>query len=135
MTSPTATIAHALKGVDFPCSRDGLLEYARRNEAETGTIDLLSSMPERSYGSMSEVFRSLRKVREQRDEDEGAPGKIPPEPKDFYDEVDDPPPLAMPAPEPHQTEIMLSPLLWPWDFSIRYWQMVCDISTAWWKRR
>lgn len=119
MTSPTATIAHALKGVDFPCSRDGLVDYARRREAASATIDLLASMPERSYGSMSEVFRNMTKV--------------PPEPEEFYEEVGNPPPLAMPAPEPHQTEVVLSPWLWPWDFSIRYWQMICDVATAWWR--
>ena len=130
MTSPTTTIAHALKGIDFPCSRGALLEYALRNKAETDAIDLLLSMPERSYGSMSEVFRSLKRVKE--DEDEQSAAELPPEPKDFYDEIRDPPPLSMPATEPHQIEV-LAPWLWPWEIGLRYWDQVWRLQTSWWK--
>lgn len=132
MTSPTTTIAHALKGVDFPCSREALLEYARRNEAAIDAIDLLSSMPERSYRSMAEVFRGIKRAREPEADDEPIAAEPPPEPEDFYKEIRDPPPLAMPAPEPHQTEIVLAPWLWPWDFAMRYWDWAWRLQTSWW---
>lgn len=121
MTSPTTTtIAHALKGVDFPCSRDDLLAYARRNQAGSGAIELLSSVPERSYASMSDVVQALKRQ------------TPPPEPADFYKEMGEPPPLAMPAPEPHRTEVMLTPWLWPWDFALRAWELAWIAGTWWW---
>lgn len=140
MPSPTTTIAHALKGVDFPCSREALLEYARRNQAETDAIDLLSSMPERSYRSMAEVFRGIKRAKEPEEEDEPIAAEPPPEPEDFYKEIRNPPPLAMPAPEPHQTEVLLAPWLWPWDIalrswdnSLRSWELAWRLQTSWWK--
>lgn len=126
MTSPTATIAHALKGIDFPCSRDSLLDYARRRAAPGETIDLLAAMPDRSYQSMAEVFRGLKEA--------GVPASaLPPEPEDFYEEIQNPPPLALSAPEPHQDEVLMAPWWWWWNAALRWWELAWDWQKTWWR--
>lgn len=130
MTSPTASVAHVLRGIDFPCSRDSMLDYARRNNAEAEELDLLSAMPDRDYHSMAEVFHGLRVARLQADDGEIG-GTPPPEPKDFYEEISNPPPLSVPAPEP--TQEVLAPWLWPWEMSMAWVQFALRLQNLWWE--
>lgn len=53
------TLVQALEGVNFPCDRAQLLDYARRNELGEGTLEVLEAIPDRSYRDLSEVFTAL----------------------------------------------------------------------------
>lgn len=133
MTSPTATIAHVLKGIDFPCSRENLLEHARRANALDDEIDLLSNMPDRDYRSMSEVFHGLREARILGEEEsiDGSETDVepPPEPRDFYDEITNPPPLTMPVPGDRQE--MVAPWMWPISLTQAWLQMTWEMQKRW----
>ena len=58
-SSATGSIAHALKGVDFPCGRDGLVDYARRRGAGPDALATLERLPEQDYTSMADVFQAV----------------------------------------------------------------------------
>lgn len=130
MTSPTASIAHVLRGIDFPCSRDSMLDYARRKNAEADEIDLLSVLPDRDYRSMAEVFHGLRVARGEADDGEIGVSP-PPEPKDFYEEISNPPPLSVPVPDPRQE--VLAPWLWPWEIAMTWVQSALRLQNLWWE--
>lgn len=55
----TATIAQSLSGIDFPASRQDLVEHARKNSAENEVIDVLQQMPDEKYTSMADVFKGV----------------------------------------------------------------------------
>ncbi len=57
--SATGSIAQALKGIDFPCGRDGLVDYARRRGADPDAVATLERLPEQNYTSMAEVFHAV----------------------------------------------------------------------------
>lgn len=55
----TGTIAQALKGIDFPCGKDGLVDYARQQGADPDAVAVLERLPEQTYDSMSAVFHAV----------------------------------------------------------------------------
>jgi putative ubiquitin-RnfH superfamily antitoxin RatB of RatAB toxin-antitoxin module len=64
-----AAIAKVLSGIDFPKSRNGIRNYARKNldkgqqQPKTKTIlDLLNRIPEKQYSNMADVEREAAKV-------------------------------------------------------------------------
>jgi Protein of unknown function (DUF2795) len=70
-----ATIAKALSGIDFPKSKDGIRNYARKNlykittkeqqhqlQPEVSVLDLLNRIPERKYNDMADVEREAARV-------------------------------------------------------------------------
>ena len=56
------TIAEALKGIDFPCGKSGLVEFARKQGADPGAVAVLEDLPERDYADMAEVFRAAGNI-------------------------------------------------------------------------
>ncbi len=57
--SPT-DVQKALKGADYPASREDLIELARENDAPDEVVEELeSSLQEDEYGSSSEVMADL----------------------------------------------------------------------------
>lgn len=73
----TATIAHLLKGIDFPCSRTDILKHARQNGAEQDSLDVLKNLPVRHYANMADVFIGVGAAEREIDE---APQTSEPEP-------------------------------------------------------
>lgn len=55
----TATIAQALSGIDFPCDKQKLVEYAQKNNADSEVVDAIRQMPEAEYTSMADVFKGV----------------------------------------------------------------------------
>jgi hypothetical protein len=55
----TATIAQALSGIDFPCNKNKLVEYAQKNNADQEVVDAIRQMPEAEYTSMADVFKGV----------------------------------------------------------------------------
>lgn len=52
-----AAVAHALRGVDFPKTKNELIEHARGSDAEQSqdVVGTLERIPDREYRSMSDV--------------------------------------------------------------------------------
>lgn len=48
--------AAALKGVDFPTQRDGIIEQARKNGASEDVIKRLSALRDGDFGNAAEVL-------------------------------------------------------------------------------
>jgi hypothetical protein len=64
-----ATIAKVLSGIDFPKSKDGLKEYAKRHisKAEVkdaeAVLDVLDDLPEREYNNMAHVEHEVGRIK------------------------------------------------------------------------
>lgn len=56
---PTTSIAQALTGVDFPTSKDKLLEHARKNNADQEVLEAIEQMPDSEYSNMADVFKGV----------------------------------------------------------------------------
>jgi len=54
-----AQLPEALRGVDFPASRDDIVEMAQMNAAEPTLIDRLKDLPERDYDNVSAVLEEI----------------------------------------------------------------------------
>ena len=55
----TANIAASLHGIDFPASKQDLVEHARKNNTEQEIIDVIQQMPDEKYTSMADVFKGV----------------------------------------------------------------------------
>lgn len=62
-TASAAGIAHALKGVEFPCDRKGLLEQAKANDAPQEIVEVLKEFPSREFETMADVQKAVGEVR------------------------------------------------------------------------
>lgn len=52
-------LEQALEGIQFPCDRSRLVEYARRNQLAPGTLEVLEALPDRQFRDLSELFSVL----------------------------------------------------------------------------
>ena len=58
-----ATVAQALKGIDFPATKDKLVEWARKNKAPQEVLQLLQKMPSRGeYENMADVLHNFGRM-------------------------------------------------------------------------
>lgn len=55
-----ANLARVLKNVDFPATRDILVEKAKEYGADQGVLEGLGRMPRLEYDSMAEVYKRYR---------------------------------------------------------------------------
>ncbi|QTP58829.1 DUF2795 domain-containing protein [Billgrantia antri] len=62
-TASAAGIAQALKGVEFPCDSQALLEQARANDAPQEVVEVLQEIPSREFETMADVQRAVGEVR------------------------------------------------------------------------
>jgi len=53
------SLVQALEGLEFPCDRSRLIEYARRQEASPRSLDALHALPDRQFRDMTELFSAL----------------------------------------------------------------------------
>ncbi|MFF5992706.1 DUF2795 domain-containing protein [Prauserella flavalba] len=51
-----------LAGVDYPCSRDDLVEHARNKGADDDVLEHLRSLPERTYDGPNAVSAEYSKT-------------------------------------------------------------------------
>ncbi|MDX1659338.1 MAG: DUF2795 domain-containing protein [Nitriliruptorales bacterium] len=54
-----ARIQAAIEGVDYPASRDDLLQQARANDTDDEVIDVLQRLPALTFASPTEVTSQL----------------------------------------------------------------------------
>lgn len=57
--SRTHDVAQALSGINFPCDKNSILEYARRNNASQEALQAIESLPAAQYTSMADVFKGV----------------------------------------------------------------------------
>ncbi len=57
-----STIAHYLKGIDFPAGKEDLIRHARGQEADEEVVGVLDRMPDQEYGSMADVMKGVGQV-------------------------------------------------------------------------
>lgn len=50
-----------LKGMDYPASKDALVDHAKKHGAKKDTIDALSAMPGKEYDSPAAVTKAAVK--------------------------------------------------------------------------
>lgn len=60
--SSPSNIAHYLKGIDFPATKEELIEYAEDNDAPDEVLDVLEYFPDETYHSMAEVMQGVAQV-------------------------------------------------------------------------
>lgn len=58
-----ANVTHALKGIDFPCSKQDLIKHAQSNNAERTVLDELGNLPDEQYNSMADVMKGFGQTR------------------------------------------------------------------------
>ncbi len=57
--SATHDIAQALAGINFPCNKNSIVEYARRNNASQKALEAIERLPSAEYSSMADVFKGV----------------------------------------------------------------------------
>jgi hypothetical protein len=62
-TTSAAGIAKALKGIEFPKKKSGLINYAKNKQAQDKIMDLLHEIPERNFKTMADVEKAFSEVR------------------------------------------------------------------------
>lgn len=56
---PAQSLEQALEGMQFPCDRSRLVEYARRNNLSARTLEALEAIPDRQYRDLGELASAL----------------------------------------------------------------------------
>jgi hypothetical protein len=64
MTTDRSTLEATLAAMDFPASKDDLVQYAANTGADEDTLRALRSIPPVDYGNLAEVVRSVPYSRE-----------------------------------------------------------------------
>jgi hypothetical protein len=60
--SPIA-IAKAIKGIDFPASKDELVEHAKQNKADKEVMEVLENLPEDEFETVADVEKAYGEER------------------------------------------------------------------------
>lgn len=60
--SPANVQAH-LKGIDYPASKQDLVETARKNQAPQDVMQVLQEMPDEQYGGPQDVMKAYGDIR------------------------------------------------------------------------
>ena len=55
----TGAIAQSLSGIDFPCNRQKLVDWARKNNADQDIVQVLEKLLDEQYVSMADVFKGV----------------------------------------------------------------------------
>ncbi|CAA7613874.1 DUF2795 domain-containing protein [Magnetospirillum sp. UT-4] len=58
-----ANVTHALKGIDFPCSKQDIIKHAQQNNADKTVLDELNNLPDEQYASMADVMKGFGQSR------------------------------------------------------------------------
>jgi hypothetical protein len=53
-----ANVTHYLKGIDFPASKQDLMETAKDNGAEEAVLDMIEQMPDDEFEDMAGVMKA-----------------------------------------------------------------------------
>ena len=58
----TATIAQVLEGIEFPVTRDEILEYAGEMDAPEDVLHTLEELPDDEFQSLAEVWDAVGEI-------------------------------------------------------------------------
>ena len=58
-----ASVEKSLKGIDFPASKQDLINHAKKNNAPQEVLSILNDMPERQYQTAADVAKGIGEVR------------------------------------------------------------------------
>lgn len=58
-----AEVEKYIKGVDFPCDKDELLQCASENNAPEEVLDIMEDFPEQEFNSPVDVARCISEVK------------------------------------------------------------------------
>lgn len=56
--SSPANVTHYLKGIDFPASKQDLMQTAKDNGAEDAVLDMIEQMPDDEFEDMAGVMKA-----------------------------------------------------------------------------
>lgn len=57
-----ANVANFLEGIDFPATRDDLVNHAEDNNAPMEVIHVLEDLPDQTYNNMADVMSGVGQV-------------------------------------------------------------------------
>ena len=63
MAVSAADVEHAIKGIDFPASRDDLVQQANNNNANNDVVQAIEKLPKQRFKSPIEVGQAFGKER------------------------------------------------------------------------
>ncbi|MBP0588544.1 DUF2795 domain-containing protein [Paraburkholderia sp. LEh10] len=55
-------IQKALAGIEYPTTREKLVEQARQNHANTDIVDLIDRLPDHNYDSPAAVSKQISRI-------------------------------------------------------------------------
>lgn len=58
-----ANVTHALKGIDFPASKQDIIKHAQGNNADQVVLEELQNLPDEQYNSMADVMKGFGQTR------------------------------------------------------------------------
>lgn len=70
MALSPAQIQQYLGGVDYPCSKEDLIDHAREEGAEDDVIDMIEGLPMDRFNSPNDVSEAISGMDEEEDEEE-----------------------------------------------------------------
>lgn len=70
MALSPAQIQQYLGGVDYPCSKEDLIDHAREEGAEDDVIDMIEGLPMDRFNSPDDVSEAISGMDEEEDEEE-----------------------------------------------------------------
>lgn len=60
--SPIA-VSKAIKGIDFPASKEDLIEHAKQNKADKEVMEILENLPEDDFETVADVEKAYGEER------------------------------------------------------------------------
>jgi hypothetical protein len=61
MAISAADLEHAIKGIDFPASKDELVKQANNNNADNSIVQVIQKLPKQKFKSPIEVSKAFGK--------------------------------------------------------------------------
>jgi hypothetical protein len=59
MAVSAADLEHAIKGVNFPASKDELIKQANSNNADSSVVSVVKDLPDEKYSSPIDVSKAF----------------------------------------------------------------------------
>lgn len=62
MAANTVQIQKFLSGIDYPCSKQQVISYARDSGADQNVLDTLQRMPGSSFDSVKDISQAIGQI-------------------------------------------------------------------------
>ncbi|MCE5197827.1 MAG: DUF2795 domain-containing protein [Armatimonadota bacterium] len=57
-----SNIAHYLKGINFPCNKQDIVDYAEDNNAPDEIVQVIEDLPDQEYSSMADLMQGVGQI-------------------------------------------------------------------------